>query len=85
VWTYIVTDNCHNRTMPNGNWWDELPPLERTRRASVEHVWTMWQHGTRRMDCDIAYIDGVGHEARFTENGELYFSRVFPTRDGAIR
>jgi hypothetical protein len=32
----------------------------------------------------LAVIDGVGFEARFIDNGELYCSRVFPTRDLAI-
>jgi hypothetical protein len=38
------------------------------------------------MDCEIANIDSVGHAARFTENGELYFSHLFPdARIGAGR
>jgi len=31
------------------------------------------------MECEIAAIDAVGFEARFIADGELYFSRVFPT------
>jgi hypothetical protein len=77
--------DCHRRTgnqrMRNADWWEGLPPLERTRRAPIEHVWTMWNNGTRPMDCAIAHIDSVGHEARITDNGELHFSRVFPTRE----
>ena len=66
--------------MPNADWWKGLPPLERTRQAKVEFVWRMVKHGTRHVECQIAAIDGVGFEARFTTNGELYFSRVFPER-----
>jgi hypothetical protein len=45
----------------------------------VEFVWRMWKHGTRRMECEIAAIDGVGFEVRFKDNGDLYYSRVFAT------
>jgi hypothetical protein len=31
------------------------------------------------MECEIAAIDAVEFEARFIDNGELYYSRVFPT------
>jgi hypothetical protein len=71
--------------MPNADWWAGLPPLERTRRAHVAHVWTMWKHGTRRIECEIAAIDGVGFEARFTDNGELHYSQVFSTPELARR
>ena len=37
------------------------------------------------MECEIAAIDGVGFEARFIDNGELYCSRVFPTRELAMQ
>jgi hypothetical protein len=70
--------------MPNSDWWRGLPPVERTRQAKVEFIWRMWKHGTRRMECEIAAIDTVGFEARFTDNGELYYSRVFATRDLAV-
>jgi len=33
------------------------------------------------MECEIAAIDAVGFEARFTDNGELYYSQVFPTHE----
>jgi hypothetical protein len=68
--------------MPNADWSEGLPSLERTRRAKVEFVWRMWKNGTRRMECDIAAIEGVGFEARFIDNGELYCSRVPNPRTG---
>jgi hypothetical protein len=83
--TSLVTDKAIINNMPNADWWEGLPPLERTRRAKVEFVWRMWKHGTRRMECEIAAIDGVGFEARIIDNGELYFSRVFPTRELAMQ
>jgi hypothetical protein len=36
--------------MPNADWWAGLPPLERTRRATIEFAWRVWKHGTRRME-----------------------------------
>jgi hypothetical protein len=70
--------------MPNADWWNgTAPPVERTRRAVVEHVWTVWKHGTRRMDCEIAAIERVGFEARFKENGEPLLARVPDARTGS--
>jgi hypothetical protein len=70
--------------VPNADWWKGLPPLERTRQAKVEFIWRMVKQGTRRVECEIAAIDGVGFETRITNNGELYLSRVFPTRELAM-
>lgn len=72
--------------MRNLDWWDGIvPPLDRTRRAAVERLWTMWKHGTGTMDCEIANIEGLGFEVRFKRDGDLYFSRVFPTRALAVQ
>jgi hypothetical protein len=72
--------------MPNADWWAGPAPVERTRRAHVAHVWTMWKNATRRMECEITAIDGIGFEARFT--GQLrtaLLAGVSHARLGAAR